>query len=139
MFGNQWPPLVHDFVASDWNISSTIQQFWANLATSGDPNVGSAAAPPVRWPRYGPADGGDTNINLDVPLSTTAGLLDGLCDMWDQVASSLGPDATATDADARAEHVARAHRRFFKTPATLLRRRAAAKAAAAATAAAETA
>ena len=54
------PPNVETscpFEPDEASLSRTIMTYWANFAATGDPNVApSAAAAPVKWPRFGDDD-----------------------------------------------------------------------------------
>lgn len=106
VWGNQWPPLVHEFTADDWEMTNDIQGYWTNFMRSRNPNIGTSNVT-VQWPHYDA--GSDLNMQLELPLGTTYGLLDGLCDMWDQVASSLNNTVSA-----KKDASVKAARRFFK-------------------------
>jgi para-nitrobenzyl esterase len=82
VFGNEWPPIIHDFNADDTTISNAMQCFWSNLAAAGNPNTGPCQVP-IEWPAYSSAT--DLNINFNLPLSTGSGLDGGVLDFWDGV------------------------------------------------------
>jgi len=80
---NQWPPLIHDFTANDFEMSDAFTAYWSNLAVTGDPNIGNASAP-LAWPRFDAA--GDRSMRMALPLSTVTGLGElRHCTFWDAV------------------------------------------------------
>jgi len=84
VFNNQWPPILHDFSANDQNVSDTMTLYWTNFAAGGDPNYPySSDTPPIVWPEYD--NEADVNIQLELPMGLTAGLLEKQCNFWDSV------------------------------------------------------
>jgi para-nitrobenzyl esterase len=79
VFGNPYLGIVLD--AQEQQLSKEMMSYWFQTAATGDPNAKGA----FTWPAYTPS--GDTNIVLDLTLSTQTGLKKADCDFWD----SLGP------------------------------------------------
>jgi carboxylesterase type B len=65
--------------AQELTLSSAFRGFWFSLAQSGQP----APQQGVSWPPY--AATSDTNLVLDLQLSTEQGLKSSLCDFWDSL------------------------------------------------------
>jgi para-nitrobenzyl esterase len=60
----------------DWGFS--LQQYWAEFARTGDPNVPGLAV----WSRYDPKQ--DNFLNFGLQISEQKNLKNGLCDFWDK-------------------------------------------------------
>lgn len=84
----RWPPVLHDFNANDWVLSDAMSSFWSNFAYTRNPNVGPSNVSIV-WPAYDRVS--DMNMQFQVPLNVTHGLLNSMCNMWDVIYSGLGP------------------------------------------------
>jgi para-nitrobenzyl esterase len=75
VWGNTWlgarPP------DTDQPLIDSMQAYWGQLATTGNPNGGGQPA----WPAYAMAT--DQNMVLDLTLATASGLDSDECDFWD--------------------------------------------------------
>ena len=65
--------------AEEQALSRAMIGYWSSLALTGDP-VGKDA---FAWPSYDGAS--DTNLVLDLTLSTQSGLKKDACDFWDGI------------------------------------------------------
>lgn len=89
VFGNAWPPIVHQFSARDQAVSTSFGYYWSNFIKYGNPN-GNGATPATQpnWPPYDP----DLNsIAMDVPPTPVQGLIEKTCEMWDHIAQWAPP------------------------------------------------
>lgn len=89
VFQNEFPLGLTQFTPADLALSAEVQRMWAGMAAAGSPNAG---APPTAttWPKYSSAD--DQNLVLHAPpLAVMKGLESAHCDIWDEVATILGP------------------------------------------------
>jgi para-nitrobenzyl esterase len=78
IWGNPYLGITLD--AQEKQLSTEMMDYWFQMAASGDPTGKGAFA----WPAYEQAT--DTNIVLDLTLSTETGLKSALCDFWDGLA-----------------------------------------------------
>ena len=81
VFGNEWPAVLHDFTEDERKLSNAMQYYWSNLAKTGDVNLGDSETEYLHWPMFNKSSA--MNINLDYPLNTEIGLLEGKCSFWD--------------------------------------------------------
>jgi para-nitrobenzyl esterase len=77
VWGNPYLGIKLD--AQETQLSKEMMGYWFEMAASGDPTGKGAFA----WPAYEQAT--DTNIVLDLTLSTETGLKSSLCDFWDSL------------------------------------------------------
>jgi para-nitrobenzyl esterase len=78
VFGNAYLGITLD-LPEDQALSKAMIGYWSNHAITGDPNSKGAFA----WPSYDAAT--DTNLVLDLTLSTQSGLKKDACDFWDGI------------------------------------------------------
>jgi para-nitrobenzyl esterase len=81
VWGNTWlgarPP------DTDQPLIDSMQTYWGQFATTGNPNSGGQPA----WPAYSMA--ADQNMVLDLTLATASGLDSSECDFWDALPSQM--------------------------------------------------
>jgi para-nitrobenzyl esterase len=77
IWGN--PYLDINLDTSEQALSQAMRGFWFGLANSGTPGMEETVA----WPPYAAAS--DTNLVLDLTLSTETGLKTAKCDFWDGI------------------------------------------------------
>jgi para-nitrobenzyl esterase len=58
-------------------LSATVMDYWTTYATGGNPNGHGAST----WPAYTTMN--DTNLELNIPITTAAGTDKAKCDFWD--------------------------------------------------------
>ena len=78
VFGNAYLGITLD-MAEDQALSKAMIGYWSSHSLTGDPNGEGAFA----WPSYDAAT--DTNLVLDLTLSTQSGLKKDACDFWDGI------------------------------------------------------
>jgi para-nitrobenzyl esterase len=77
IFGNPYIGITLD--AGEETLSKAMRGYWSTLAASGTP----APQEMVSWPVYSTAS--DTNLVLDLQLSTETNLKKAACDFWDSI------------------------------------------------------
>jgi para-nitrobenzyl esterase len=77
IWGN--PYLGINLDAAELTLSQAMRGYWFGLAKSGTPGTEETVA----WPPYSTAS--DTNLILDLTLSTETGLKTAKCDFWDGI------------------------------------------------------
>jgi len=82
VFANPWPPLIHNFDPSDTAMAATFGDYWTNLASSGNPNVGPATGL-TNWPVYNPSN--EQIMDMNVPNTIERQYLENVCPFWDTV------------------------------------------------------
>lgn len=75
IFGNPYLGIMLD--EGEQKLSQSMIGYWSRLSASGDPNGKDALA----WPKYDAAS--DSNLMLDLTISTQSGLKKAACDFWD--------------------------------------------------------
>lgn len=49
VFGNQWPPIIHDFNKDERSVSASFRLYWSNMGRFGGPNH-NLGPDQVTWP-----------------------------------------------------------------------------------------
>ncbi len=91
VFGNQWPPIVHDFDADDAKLSEAMGTYWTNMARWHQPSHADDGQP--TWSPYTSAD--DLTMTLASPVSMRTGYVEEACDFWDRMECIIDPQGAA--------------------------------------------